>query len=165
MKYSKNFSRYEFYIDEEDGNYYDIMTMRLGFIEKLQKLRDVMGEPIGVTHGLRSWFEQFYDICGGDEDKYYESEHQFGNAADIWLCKRQPSIYNMLELGQKAIQVGFKRVGFYPYSNVKFIHVDMCHNVKSESWIRNEQGRYAYYLKFDEAISEILLNVMIDEYK
>lgn len=161
-KYSKNFDRSEFC---ENSAYSDIMTMRLMFIKKLQRLRDIMGEPIGVTDGLRSWYTQFYGICGGDESKYYESEHQFGNAADIWLCNRPPSIDNMLELAQKAIQVGFKRVGFYPYSNTKFIHVDLCHNVKSESWIKNKYGRYIYYSKFDEAISEILLNVLIDTYK
>jgi uncharacterized protein YcbK (DUF882 family) len=156
--YTINFSYDEF----ASLNTREIMIMRQDFMYRLQKLRDIIGEPIHVSHGLRSWHEQFYEVCGGDFGKYYESEHQFGNAADIYLTDK--SIVAMIRLALKAIHVGFTRIGFYPYSNSNFIHVDMKEPCPSESWIRNKDKTYTYFDRFDGALSEISLNDFAGNY-
>jgi uncharacterized protein YcbK (DUF882 family) len=147
--YTPNF-KYSEFTDIEDT--INIMSMDPEFILLLQKLRDFIGSPINVTHGLRPWWYQFYEICGGDWRKYYDSEHQFGRAADITTNK---TIEGMINLASSAKIIGFKRIGFYPYSISKFIHVDMGKPRPSESWIRNEKGKYFYYNTITEAIEII----------
>ncbi len=151
MYYTNDFSYNEFvgHSPSTEG----IMVMRQDFMAKLQRLREFIGIPIYVSHGLRSWYEQFYGICNGDPKKYYESEHQFGNAADIYLW--DTSVERMLNLAALAKMVGFKRIGLYPYSISKFIHVDMGIPKPSESWIKNKKGRYDYYNTITEAIEII----------
>ena len=151
MYYTNNFSYNEFvgHSPSTEG----IMVMRQDFMDRLQKLRDYVGKSIYVSHGLRSWYEQFYGICGGYLKKYYESEHQFGNAADIYLMSK--SIESMIELAVGAVLIGFKRIGFYPNTYSKFIHVDMGIPKPSESWIKNKKGRYDYYNTITEAIEII----------
>jgi hypothetical protein len=70
----------------------------------------------------------------------------------------------MIRLALKAIHVGFTRIGFYPYSNSNFIHVDMKEPCPSESWIRNKDKTYTYFDRFDGALSEISLNDFAGNY-
>ncbi len=84
------------------------MSMRIKFVERLQKLRDVLGVPLCVSDGLRCFYMQYYIICGGEPEKYYVSEHQLGNAADVFICGKN-SIRHMIEVAISAIQVGFKK--------------------------------------------------------
>jgi uncharacterized protein YcbK (DUF882 family) len=149
--YTKNFSYLE--MTARDYTMNDIMVMRQDFMSLLQRLREALGIPVYVSHALRSWSEQFYYVCGGDPKKYYESEHQFGNAADIYISFGD--VKGMIYLTSLAKMIGFNRIGLYPYSGCKFVHVDMGIPKPSESWIRNKNGVYTYYNTVTEAIKTI----------
>jgi len=112
------------------------------FIYLLQNLRDKLNTPIYINSGLRCL--SYNKKIGG----YYNSAHLFGKGADI----RVVGIGN-ISLAKQAKEIGFTRIGIYPYSN--FIHVDVMRPVPSEAWARGKGGRYYYYKKLEEAIEAV----------
>jgi len=112
------------------------------FIYLLQNLRDKLNTPVYVTSGLRCL--NYNKKIGG----YYNSAHLFGKGADI----RIPGM-SIIKLAKEAKEIGFSRIGLYPYSN--FLHVDVMRPVPSEAWTRGSSGRYYYYKKLEEAIEAI----------
>lgn len=129
--------------------------MRLDFVDRMQKLRDCLNEPIDVLNGIRCFYDHFYDICKGDINKYYESEHQFGNAADIRISNKRNK-GDMIKLAEKAKLMGFKRIGFYPGN--WFCHLDMAEPSPSEAWIFDGKT-YIYYRNFSDALSVVKSNL------
>lgn len=77
------------------------------FIEKLQKLRDLIG-PIEVTSGFRC--KTHNKAIGGSKNSY----HTKGLAADITAGMKP------VNLAEKAQEVGFKGIGIYS----TWVHVD-----------------------------------------
>lgn len=152
--YTKNFDFNEFICKCGKCNPYS-SVMRLDFVDKLQTLRDCINEPIDVLNGIRCFYDQFYDVCKGDRNKYYESEHQFGNAVDIRISGKRNK-KDMIRLAEKAKLMGFKRIGFYP--NSSFCHLDMAEPSPSEAWIFNGKT-YIYYRNFSDALSIIKSNI------
>lgn len=148
--YTKNFDFDEFTCKCKRCNP-GAYIMRLDFIDRLQRLRDCINKPIDVLNGIRCFYDHFYDVCKGDRNKYYESEHQFGNAADIRISKKRTK-GDMIRLAEKAKLMGFKRIGFYPGS--WFCHLDMATPDPSESWIFDGKT-YVYYREFDKALSVV----------
>jgi uncharacterized protein YcbK (DUF882 family) len=79
-------------------------------VEKLQKLRDMIGKPIIIHSGYRT--PEYNAQVGGAK----ESQHMEGKAADI-------SVKGMTseELAKLAEKVGFNGIGIY----AGFVHCDV----------------------------------------
>ena len=101
-------------------------------VEKLQALRDWVGEPINVTSAFRC---RIYNTQIGG---YPDSAHIHGLAADIHTKKT-----DIYKLAQYADLLKFKRIGIYPFNN--FIHVDMYQKGVSKYWVRDKRGDYKYF--------------------
>ena len=136
MKLSNNFSEEEFACP---CGYCILTTPNHKLVDKLQELRDMMGNPIKVTSGLRC--KNYNTLIGG----YPNSPHITGMAADI-TCKIPMAIF------ATVASTIFSRVGLYPDNN--FIHVDICKPNPSEAWIRRN-GVYTYYKTFKEALNNL----------
>lgn len=91
-------------------------------LEKLDKLREMVGAPIYVSSGWRCYTHNAN--VGG----VWNSQHRYGTAADL-VC----SAVSVERLAELAREVGFDGIGEYPYSG--FVHVD-C---------RDDGGSPAYY--------------------
>ena len=109
----------------------------------LQNLRDLIKEPIYISIGGGIRCKKYNKKIRG----YIDSPHLQGKAVDIH-AKRTDIIY----LAKQAKEVGFNRVGLYPFSH--FIHVDVIKPYPSASWIRDIQGRYKYFKTLEEALKE-----------
>jgi hypothetical protein len=112
----------------------------------LQSLRDYVHQPIYVTKGGGIRCPAYNKSIGG----YFNSAHLFGKGADI----RIPDM-DIIELGKKAKEMEFNRIGFYPYDN--FIHVDIMRPTPSKAWVRNKNGLYRYFRKLEEAMQYVAL--------
>jgi hypothetical protein len=112
----------------------------------LQSLRDYIHQPIYITKGGGIRCPAYNKSIDG----YWNSAHLFHKAGDI----RVPGM-DIIGLGKKAKEVGFSRVGFYPYEN--FIHTDTFRPFPSEAWVRDKKGLYRYFKKFEDAISYVAL--------
>lgn len=110
-------------------------------VNLLQEMRDIFREPIYVMVGGGVRCKSYNDRISG----YPQSLHTKGLAADVSLTNTSGTIENMLKLAFVASVVGFTRVGIYPFTYSKFIHVDLAKQFKSASWIRDSNGVYHYY--------------------
>ena len=74
-------------------------------IEKLQKVRNIIGRPIIITSGVRC---EFYNasIKASMNSSHIPDEHGIGNAVDI-ACTTSKDRYELVEVAQKF----FKRIG------------------------------------------------------
>jgi uncharacterized protein YcbK (DUF882 family) len=136
MKLSKNFEDKEFVCPccgKSDVSF--------ALVRKLQELRDEISQPIYITSGFRC--EKYNKKIGG----YIDSPHIKGLAADIY-CKN----YDYKHLARSAKVVGFSRIGLYPNSYDKFIHVDIIPVYLSASWCRDKKGQYHYFKTLEETI-------------
>jgi len=129
MKLSKNFDSKEFACPCCDGAMIDDRL-----VSKLQDLRDLIDRPIHISSGYRCERENL------KVDGYSDSPHIDGLAVDIIVKD-----FDFRELALLAIEVGFYRVGLYPYSNSKFLHLDIKPPSPSQAWIRWKNGKYTYY--------------------
>lgn len=129
MKLSKNFNSSEFACPCCGG---ENILGELAF--KLQELRDLIKKPIQILSGYRC---QKYnrEIKG-----YIKSPHIGGLAADIYVGN-----FDYKKLAKLAEKVKFKRIGLYPFSDSKFIHVDIQPPKPNTAWIRWKNGKYVYY--------------------
>ena len=89
------------------------------FIEKLQKVRNIIGRPIIITSGVRC---EFYNasIKASMNSNHIPDEHGIGNAVDI-ACTNSKDRYELVELVQKF----FKRIGISGDSYGGFVHLDV----------------------------------------
>ena len=81
-------------------------------LQKLNSLRNKIGNPIIVTSGYRCTVQN--REVGGVKGSY----HLFGMAADIYAPK-----ISLRELLQSAEEIGFSGIGYYPENN--FLHLDI----------------------------------------
>ena len=88
-------------------------------IEKLQKVRNIIGRPIIITSGVRC---EFYNtsIKASMNSSHISDEHGIGNAVDI-ACTNSKDRYELVELAQKF----FKRIGISGGAYGGFIHLDV----------------------------------------
>ena len=59
----------------------------------------------------------------------------------------------IIDLAIAAKDIGFTRIGLYPYSY--FVHVDIVRPYRSASWVRDVNGNYIYFKNLEEAIEFI----------
>jgi uncharacterized protein YcbK (DUF882 family) len=133
MRLSKNFVLSEFAC--KDGSKQIMVDYEL--VEKLQKLRDVLGKPIVITSGYRT--VAYNKKCGGIST----SHHLTGKAADIKVSGMTP-----LQVALAADKIGLKGIGVYP----TFTHVDVVGSVAGKKlyWHTNSAGKQTFYKSLAE---------------
>lgn len=80
-------------------------------MDKLQKLRNILGKPLIITSAYRS--EAHNRAVGGAA----RSQHRLGKAFDVVMTNQDPAHFESV-----AKAVGFTGIGHYPKSN--FMHID-----------------------------------------
>jgi len=140
MRLSKNFMSKEFACPCCGG---ENISGELAF--KLQALRDLVRKPIQILSGYRC--EKYNREING----YIKSPHIGGLAADIYVGN-----FNHKKLAKLAEKVKFKRIGLYPFSHSKFIHVDVQPPKPNQAWIRWKNGKYVYYGTLKTAFKALL---------
>jgi uncharacterized protein YcbK (DUF882 family) len=108
IKVSENFSLHEFQC--KDGS--ELVKVDEKLVEKLQKLRDMVGKPIVIHSGYRT--PEYNKKVGGAN----ESQHVEGTAADISIKGM-----NVEDLAKLAEKIGFDGIGIYVKQS--FVHVDV----------------------------------------
>ena len=134
---TKDFARSEFQCPCGCGE----QKVDLELAEKLQIIRDKVGQPIKITSGYRCIVHNASKTVGGSPN----SKHRFGMAAD-WRLKDRG--LNPGALGILAVEAGFGGVGIYWYGNYAFVHAD-TRNAKA-TWLCDAKLHYpsTTYLKF-----------------
>ena len=112
---SKNFSKLEFQCPCSCG----ANKISSVLIEKLQKVRNIIGTSIIITSGVRC---EFYNtsIKASMNSSHIPDSYGMGNAVDI-ACTNSKDRYELGELAQKF----FKRIGISGGSYGGFIHLDV----------------------------------------
>ena len=112
---SKNFSKLEFLCPCGCGA--DKISPIL--IQKLQKVRDIIGRPLTITSGVRC---EFYNtsIKASWSSSHVPDDFGIGNAVDI-ACTNSKDRYELVQVAQKY----FNRVGISGGSYGGFIHLDV----------------------------------------
>lgn len=106
----------------------------------LQSLREKIGKPIYISKGGGIRCKSYNKKIGG----YIYSPHIDGKAVDIHVRG-----YNIVDLAIIAKEIGFTRIGLYPFNH--FIHVDTVRPYKSNSWVRDKKRIYHYFKDFEKA--------------
>ena len=99
-------------------------------VEKLQKVRDIIGRPIIITSGVRC---EFYNtsIKASMNSSYIPDDNGIGNAVDM-ACINSKDRYELDELAQKF----FKRIGISGDSYGGFVHLDVDRSkVQEVMWL------------------------------
>lgn len=96
------------------------MEVDEALIEKLQRMRDLLGRPLVVTSGLRC--PEHNAKIGGHRD----SEHLHGRAADLAIHHSA----ERFQLAQFAFGLGFRGIGI----GQGFIHVDTRREGHPVAW-------------------------------
>jgi uncharacterized protein YcbK (DUF882 family) len=105
-----NFSQEEFACSETGE-----CKMSASFMAKMQKLRDVYGNPMTITSGYRSPKHSIE----ASKPTGKLSTHARGCAADI-ACNGQQA-YEIMKL---AFQLGFTGIGVSQKGSARFVHLD-----------------------------------------
>ena len=99
-------------------------------IEKLQKVRNIIGRSIIITSGVRC---EFYNasIKASMNSSHIPDDHGIGNAVDI-ACINSKDRYELVELAQKY----FKRIGISKGQYGGVIHLDVDRSkVQEVMWL------------------------------
>jgi len=123
---SKNFSRLEVQCPCGCG----ASRINPFLVEKLQKVRNIIGRPIIITSGVRC---EFYNasIKASMNSSHIPDDHGIGNAVDI-ACLNSKDRYELVEVAQKF----FKRIGISGGSYGGFIHLDVDRSkVQEVMWL------------------------------
>ncbi|MCL0039369.1 D-Ala-D-Ala carboxypeptidase family metallohydrolase [Nitrospinaceae bacterium] len=99
-------------------------------IEKLQKVRNIIGRPIIITSGVRC---EFYNasIEASMNSSHIPDKHGIGNAVDI-ACTTSKDRHELVELSQKF----FKRIGISGGQYGGFVHLDVDRSkVQEVIWV------------------------------
>lgn len=103
-------------------------------ISKLQKLRDIIGEPIHITSGYRCFAEN--DRVGGA----LNSAHTKGYGVDIQTRNKfTPNL--PVVLAYTAAEIKGIRIGIYP----NHIHIDIMPASPSKYWLVKKYGQKPIY--------------------
>ena len=143
MKLSKNFTSQEFECPcgKCKAKRQIIVEISPILVDKLQLLRDRVGEPIYITSGVR---------CAGYNKKiggYSKSPHLDGLAADIKVDYIAP-----VELANIASIIANIRIGVYR----KHIHIDIVPPTPSKYWLVKKYGQKAIYSGNEKNLSKFL---------
>ena len=107
----------------------------------LQSLREMIGLPIYISIGGGIRCKKYNKKIGG----YKYSPHLTGKAVDIHAKNM-----GIIDLAIKAKEIGFSRIGLYPYNF--FIHIDTVNPYRgSASWVRDVAGIYHYFKTLEQA--------------
>ena len=123
---SKNFSRLE--VQCPCGCGANLINPFL--IEKLEKVRNIIGRPIIITSGVRC---EFYNgsIKASMNSSHIPDVYGIGNAVDI-ACTNSKDRYELVELSQKF----FKRIGISGGQYGGFVHLDVDRSkVQEVMWL------------------------------
>lgn len=133
---SKNFTRDEF---ECQCGKCTAQMIDTELVDKLQRIRDVLGVPLKITSGYRC-IPHNAAVKGSSGSK-----HRYGMAADWRTANRS---INPVALGILAQAVGFGGIGIYWHSRGTFVHAD-TRGTKA-TWLCTTPGQYpsTTYLKF-----------------
>ena len=112
---------------------------RLSFL--LQSLREKINRPIYISRGGGIRCKKYNRKIGG----YKYSPHLEGRAVDIHAKNM-----DIITLAKEAKDIGFSRIGLYPFSH--FIHVDVLEPRPSKAWLRDGDGIYYYFTTLEDAI-------------
>lgn len=129
MKLTKNFNKSEF--DSKDGSEmpYDVFLNVQKLANQLQILRNVIGKPIRINSGYRSYKHNLK--IGGS----FNSQHLLGKAADIVVYGLDP--FEVAEIIEGLISNGdMLQGGLGLYDS--FVHYD----------IRGKKARWNYSTKY-----------------
>jgi len=99
-------------------------------IEKLQKVRNIIGRPIIITSGVRC---EFYNasIKASMNSSHIPDDHGIGNAVDI-ACTNSKDKYELVELAQKY----FKSIGISKCQYGGFVYLDVDRSkVQEVMWL------------------------------
>ena len=123
---SKNFSRIE--VQCPCGCGANLINPFL--IEKLQKVRNIIGRPIVITSGVRCEFFNA-SINSSMNSSHIPDGYGIGNAVDI-ACTNSKDRYELVELSQKF----FNRIGISGGSYGGFVHLDVDRSkVQEVMWL------------------------------
>ena len=90
-------------------------------IEKLQKVRNIIGNPMVITSGVRCEFYNASLKNSSMNSSYIPDEHGIGNVVDI-ACTTSKFRYELVEIAQKY----FKRIGISGGTYGGFVHSGLC---------------------------------------
>lgn len=107
----------------------------------LQSLREKINKPIYISKGGGLRCRPYNRRIGG----YIYSPHCLGKAVDIHAKNM-----DIIKLAKEAKDIGFKRIGLYPYNG--FIHIDTVRPYRSSAWVRDKNGNYHYWKTLEQAI-------------
>ena len=99
-------------------------------IEKLQKVRNIIGRPIIITSRVRC---EFYNVSikASMNSSYIPDDHGIGNAVDI-ACTNSKDRYELVERAQEF----FKKIGISGDSYGGFVHLDVDRSkVQEVMWL------------------------------
>ena len=88
-------------------------------IEKLQKVRDIIGRPIIITSGVRCGFYNT-SIKASTSSSHIPDSYGMGNAVEI-ACTTSKGRYEMVDVAIKF----FRRIGIAGEHSGNFIHLDV----------------------------------------
>lgn len=129
---SKNFTRDEF---ECQCGKCTSQMIDTELVDKLQRIRDVLGVPLKITSGYRCIVHNASKNVGGSPN----SKHRYGMAAD-WRTENRN--INPVALGILAQDVGFGGIGIYWHRMGAFCHVDT--RQAKATWLCTASGSYQY---------------------
>jgi len=135
-KLSKNFTDSEFACPCCNGG---IVSEIL--IDKLQQLRDKIGEPIFITSGYRC------KAYNKKIDGYSKSPHLLGKAVDITVAYISP-----IALASMARHIDNIRLGIYP----NHLHVDIVPPSPSKYWLVKKYGKKPIYSGNEKNLAKFL---------
>lgn len=122
-------------------------NIRLAIMEIAQAIRDELAQPVYVPEGGGKRCMEYHLAECGD----YPSAHCTGEAIDLYI--KPFHIRNMLKIAYLGKEFGALRIGLYPDSTVKTVHLDLWEG-KSESWVRIA-NRYVYFKYFEQAVKYV----------
>ena len=126
--YTRSFSVQEMACKCNQCEGYPIAKMNLGFMLKLQKVRDLIAAPLIITSGYRC---MKHNLASGGSPRSY---HLRGMAADISLAEghiRGSQATFRMELVEYALKAGLYGIGI----GSNFIHLDSRGYGKRRMWV------------------------------
>lgn len=121
----------------------------------LQLLRDKINKPIYINKGGGLRCKGYNKKIGGYKHSphvpYYITIDKKRRLIGCRATDIHAKNMDIITLAKHAKEVGFTRIGLYPYNH--FIHVDVLKPRPSRAWLRDGDGIYYYFTTLEDAIS------------